>query len=360
VGRNWCLLTLACALLPALAGAQIRLEDPARPLRLEIGGVVQPRYEHTSRQGEEDLSSFFMRRVRLDLRGSVLDPRLTFRILPELNRSATLRDAWLDFAFSPQARVRFGQLQVPFQWHRFVSPSRQHFAERGLPSETFGFPDGRDIGVLFHGESPGRTMAWGVGIFDGAGRNIQHSHSSGHMATGRLGVALLGDLPREEGDLARRPTPGLAFGLGLQGATRNEVRAWDLGRSPGGNRRANWATATLDASFRWNGASLVAEVYRRRVDPDDPAVDRYDGEAFHLSAGYFLVPGRLEGVARYSELHLDREAPGTREREWGVGLNLSHRGHDSKVRAQYLAHERQIAGVFRTTGTFLVDYYLQF
>ena len=326
--------------------------------RLHIGGWLQPRYEYQDRSDRDPAatSSFFLRRLRLDIRGHVFTPDLTFRIMTEHARTSNLRDGWINYAFGPALQVRFGQFTVPFQWHRFVGPRRQHFAERGVPSETFGWFQGRDVGVMTHGRLFDDNVVYGIGLFDGAGRNVATSNSDGHMATGRVTWALLGSVPREESDYAWSTEPQLSIGAGVQGAWENEVRAWDLGRSPVGNERADWITATLDARFAWRGFSLVGDVYHRHVAPDDPAVAAYDGWAYMISAGYFVLPERQEVVGRYSQLRLDRNDADTREREWGVGWNLYHRGHDWKTRLNLLRHDFADAHDHR----FLVEHHLQF
>ncbi len=88
-------------------GFYLRVRDDA--FRLNIGGWIQPRFEFQRRSDAENKSSFYMRRVRLDLRGHVFTDRLTFRIMPELARTANLRDGWINYAFRPWAQVRFGQ-----------------------------------------------------------------------------------------------------------------------------------------------------------------------------------------------------------------------------------------------------------
>jgi phosphate-selective porin OprO and OprP len=324
--------------------------------RLNIGGWVQARYAYERDSEGEDTSSFLIRRARLDIRGHVISPNLTFRIMPDLSRTATLRDAWINYAFKRTLQVRAGQFTVPFQWHRYVSPRRQHFAERSVPSETFGFPNGRDVGVMLHGAGEDRRWGYGVGFFDGAGRNVARSNSDGNMASGRFSYALFGQLPREESDFGWSEEPMLAVGIGGQGAWRNEVRAWDLGRSAAGNQRADWVTGTADLRFAWRGFSIASEGHLRRVDPDDSAVSSYDGWAGVVSAGYMIVPGRYEIVGRYSELRLDRDARDTREREWGVGLNIYHAAHDWKTRINLL--RRGFAG--RHELGFLVEHHVEF
>jgi phosphate-selective porin OprO and OprP len=307
--------------------------------RLNIGGWIQPRYEYTFRSNDnENISSFYMRRVRLDISGHVFNPALTFRIMPEFARTANLRDAWINYEFERELQARFGQYTVPFQWHRYIAPRRQHFAERSNVSETFGFPQGRDIGLGFHGINKNQTFSYGAGFFDGAGRNIELSNSSGNMASGRVNFSLLGTLPREESDLAWSDEPQLSFGAGLQGATRSEVREWDLGRSLTADRRVDWGTATGDVRVALKGFSVAGEGFVRRVSPKDSLVDSYTGAGWGFTGGYFIIPKQYEFVGRYNHLRLDNDDGDTRETEWGLGLNIYHNGHDWKTRLNFLSY----------------------
>jgi hypothetical protein len=324
--------------------------------RLNIGGWLQPRFEYRGISSGPDASGFTLRRVRLDFTGQVLDENLTFRIMSEHARTSNLRDAWINYAFSPTTQVRVGQFNVPFQWHRFIGPTRQHFAERGMPSETFGFPNGRDIGVMVHGRNPANTFTYGAGFFDGSGRNVAIVEGTGHMVSARGTWALQGTVPREDSDYAFSETPGLTLGAGVQAAWKSDVRDWDLGASATGDNQADWVSGTADVSFRRRGFSVVVDGYLRRVTPNDPLVGAYTGSAYMVSAGYFIAPKQYEVVARWSQSHLDRDDPETSRDEWGLGLNIYHRGHDWKTRINYL-NDRMFGG---TTGTFLVEFHLQF
>lgn len=332
------------------------LESADGTYRLTLGGRIQPRYELVDPTDAEETSSFFLRRVRLDVQGHLMDERLTFRFMPELAGEVSLRDAWLNYAFDPRLELRAGQLVVPFHWHRAISGNRQHFAERSRPSETFGFPRGYDAGVAVHGRNRANTLHYGVGLFDGAGRNVRDSDSSGHMASARGAWAITGTVPQEEPDLAHSAEFGTNVGLGLQGAVRNEARAWDLGRSDAANPRADFGAVTGDVSVRWRGFSAFAEGYLRRVHPDASGVDAYTGNAHTLGTGFFVVPRRFEVVPRRSDLRLDRDAPLTRERQWGLGLNAYPADHSWKTHGQILRTSE--AARSRTVGP--VQIHLQF
>ena len=338
-------------------GFFVRSAEEAFELRLN--GRVQLRYQYEQHDGEEDLSSFYVRRLRLDFTGFVLDPAWTFRIMPDFARDASLRDGWVNYAHTPALQLRAGQFYVPFQWQRSVAGSRQHFVERGLPSRDFGFPDGYDIGVMLHGRATDRRWAYGLGVFDGAGRNVKESHSNGNMASARVARALTGGLPREESDYALSETPQWAVGFGVQAANQNEVRAWDLGRSDpdAPDRRADWAAVTADTRLAYRGFSLAVEGYWRGVEPRAAEVDDYDGWAYMVTAGWFVLPERCEITGRYSQQRDDRDDAETERTEWGAGVNIYFAGHHRKLRLQHL---NQTHGTDGHDRFFIIEQHLQF
>lgn len=347
---------LAHALAPGHAGAQIVLEDPERTLRIEMGGWIQPRYEFAWNQPDEDLSSFYLRRVRLDFNGHIFTPRFTFRLQPEFSHGGDLRDAYFDYEFSDVLAVTFGKYSIPFEWR--VSPRRDPFTERDLATSRFGSPS-RDVGVMLHGMLPRRRLEYALGLFDGNAGRTRPSNSSGHMLSGRLGYALAGEIPREETDPQRLAEGNFVLGLGLEAANRNELRDWSLGRSLAGERRGDWGTVVLDGLFQRRGFSIIAKHFRRSILPADPAVDAYDGFASVLIAAYTVQPG-VEVVGRGSTLQWDNADPDTRETEWAVALNAYHRGHDLKSRVHYGYWTTHGPGLLRSERVLVAELSLQF
>lgn len=303
---------------------------------LKVNGRIEPRYEYRSSDSAEDTSSFYLRRARLDFQGHVYEPRLTFRVMAEFARTASLRDGWINYSWRREFGLRVGQMTVPFQRQRAISGSRQHFTERGQPSEAFGVPGGYDIGVMLHGTGPERRWRYGVGIFDGSGRNTKESNSSGNLVSGRVSRAIAGQLTADESDLARSASPQVAVGAGLQGATKNELRDWSLDRSD--DREADFLAATADIHLAWKGFSAAFDYYLRRVFPE--ATGDYTGDGFLVTAGYLFPGGRFEPVLRYSDLSLDRKDPSTRAKEVGAGLNVYHRGNNFKTRINYFRQDQ--------------------
>ncbi|MFA9479572.1 porin [Phycisphaerales bacterium AB-hyl4] len=325
--------------------------------RLNIGALLQPRYVYTHRAGDaEDSSTFTINRAQLDFAGHVFDPRFTFRLMPEFARDPEMLDAWVNFAFMDQLQVRAGQFTVPFQWHRVITHRRQHFSQRGLASETFGVPGGYDIGLMVHGRGSQRDWDYALGFFGGEGRNVGITEGTGHMAVARMSYALMGTLPTAESDITTMDGPGLSVGGGLLGAWDNTLRDWDRGQSLVGDTAGDWLAATADVHYRWLGISLAADGYWRHVSPSDSAVASYDGWGFGVSAGYTFMPELYEVVARVGQAMADTNVGDTRQREYGIGLNIYHEGHAWKTRLNYLYLDTPLGD----SGRFILEHHLDF
>lgn len=329
---------------------------------LSLDGRVQPRYEFTDSSGtKENNSSFYLRRVRLNVTGEVTES-VSFRFMPELAREASMRDVWVNIAFSDQAQLRMGQFPLPFHWHRYVSSSMQHFVERGVPSLQLAYPTGYDKGLMLHGKASNESFEYEVGVFDGGGRNTKFSPSDGHVFSGRLTSAIIGELPNSEGEIYRSEFPNLALAGGIQGGNKNEGRDWDLQNIGGGHERADFLSFTADFHFQYQGFSLASDFYQRFVDPEDPAIDAFEGRGYMVTAGITILPGALEAVGRFSELHLDNDLSDSHRQEWGGGLNIYHDDHDLKTHVQYLRDGQagpQVEG-FEWTGSFIVQHHILF
>lgn len=323
------------------AQARVTIENPDQPMRLEIGGILQPRFEVgiTDPGGEGDvLTTFRFKRARLDFRGWAYTEALTFRFYPDISASPSVRDAWVDYRVSPGFRLRMGRFNVPFHWHRFASSTRQLFAERALAGNEFGFRSGRDIGLMFHGSNDAATLAYAVGAFDGTGQRYA-AHGEGLMVTGRTAAALVGSLRNQEASTSPVDEVTLTVGLGGQAAFANRLRDWATpmgGAEDGQLQEANWVTGTFDLQFWVGGLSLTGDLFVRHVDPADTAVDDYLGLGFGANAGFLLIPERLDVVARYSRAQLDLASDASTLQEIAGGFDIFHRAHNWKTRINYV------------------------
>ena len=169
-----------------LINGRFFIQSPDKKYRLNIGGRIQPRFTFERREDDDNLSEFRFRRLRLDLRGHVVSPDISFRIMPELRDNARLDTAYINFGLSDTFQLRVGQYNIPFAWERDVSSSRHQLTERSVANNIFQWPGGggKDVGLTLHGQ-PVDDIRYGVGVFGGQGRNLAGEETDGVMLSGR-------------------------------------------------------------------------------------------------------------------------------------------------------------------------------
>jgi hypothetical protein len=330
--------------------------SPDDRFSLSLGGRLQPRYEYERREGASNLSSFSMRRIRLDFRGHAHSPDLTYRIMPELARTASMRDGYVNYRKNEGLELRFGQFSVPFSWEREVSSNRHQFMERSLAHAEFEWKDGRDLGLMLHGE-PKENLRYGVGIFGGDGQNVSKSSTDGHLLTARLGASARGEFPESEVLVTPLDEPNLTFGLGIGYANKNAARDWH--RWTPDNQTAHLFTTTADAHFQLNRFSSHLMGFYRDVETREGA-PAYDGFGATLHVAYLLRPERLSGSLRYSYSEPNRSQRQERARELLAGLQLFQFGHNAKIYFDLGRIQRHDGNQWIDTDTFRTQYQLLF
>lgn len=177
----WAMLLLALVpLAPDVARAQ---ETPLRitsdALRLDVGGRVQTQLNTTSVDTEPD-AEIFLRRVRLELELGVSE-LVSGRLQPDFaGDRVSLKDAYVQLAFSPALRVLAGKAHRPFGLLEQTSAVRILPIERGASirgvggfdeyrlMNSLGYSD-RDIGFQVLGAPRGAPLSfsYAAGVFAG-------------------------------------------------------------------------------------------------------------------------------------------------------------------------------------------------
>ncbi len=284
-------------------------------------------------------------------------------------------DAYLDFTQNPNLSVRVGQLFVPFDRLRTIREFSLQMADR--PRVVSELTLDRDIGAYAYSDHLGGAnskWAYRVGLFGGSGIHQLAAHPPGGLAVARLELRPLGPVDDDsEGDLERRATPGLAFGVGAAynlGTTRarsTTSTVWTAGT-------ADYLHLAADAVFKWHGVSWETEVVLR--DASEDALQGTDADGLPITeytrSGWGLVtqPGwmlsrKAEIVARYGRLqafegtdpaYLDDVA--ARANEVGLGANCYLNQHRFKVQGGLsgLFGDAQALPDAEWTATVLVDF----
>jgi hypothetical protein len=80
-------------------------------------------------------------------------------------------DVFVNYGPSPWANVQVGQYYLPFTLENRISDNTTPFLERSLAVRNLGAPLQRDIGAMFWGESPERSVYYAVALLNGDGPN---------------------------------------------------------------------------------------------------------------------------------------------------------------------------------------------
>ncbi len=112
--------------------------------------------------------TFTLRRVRPIFEGTLWKD-IDFKIVPDFGGgSSSLQDAYLDFKFLPEFKVRAGRFKSPFGIERLQSCSDTLFNELGLPSNL---TPNYDIGAAIFGDLYEGKLGYTLGVLNGAADN---------------------------------------------------------------------------------------------------------------------------------------------------------------------------------------------
>jgi len=317
----------------------------------------------------EDLAFFSMHSARLVFEGFAFSPNSQYFVQfrndtnsstrqPGATRSTTqLYDAYLTLTQIPWANLRVGQYRTHFGRQEFTPEMQLQFVDRGFVSGAF-VPSGldrRDQGITMFSDQATYPINYAVGVFNGVGINLNRlglstpGNANELMYVGRITADVLGKPGYAEGDLVASPTPHLAVGVsygyngGLQtnttGAGSNNQISTALA-SRGNGRLLNQGivdigTGGLDAIVKYKGFSLQAEGFVRNIDTHDHSRRIGNATGYYAQGGYFVLPGQLEVVGRWSAMDPDTRAAQDLLTSGVGGLNWYVNGHEHKMQLDY-------------------------
>lgn len=230
-------------------------------------------------KSESDLSAqsidFVVRRLRLNITGQLIDPRLAFKIQlsfarADQNYSTTqgpniVRDAVVYWNFSRNLQIGFGQTKLPGNRQRVISSADLEFPDRSIVNGAFNLD--RDFGIQGFWRPIDNDIVVNLkaAVSQGRGRNQQPSVGGGLAYTGRIEVLPLGAFKNGgdyiEGDLEHEQHPKLSFGLSGQ-LNKNMGRTHgELGTDLYSVTEAT--TVYADALMKWSGLAVYGEFAAR-------------------------------------------------------------------------------------------------
>jgi len=307
--------------------------------------------------------SFLTRRSRLKFDGYAYSPKLKYKIeLGLSNRDLSgasqytsnapryILDAVLQWNFYQNFELWFGQTKLPGNRERVISSGNLQQVDRSLLNSRFTID--RDFGFqLRHHFNLTNTFVVKeiFSLAQGEGRNITTGNLGGHQYTGRIELLPFGNFASKGdytgGDLKREKKPKLAIGFSYD-HNNNAVKT----RSNQGSYmtidgvedayfETNINTVFLDAMFKYNGISLMAEysdrtasdAFAKNSDGSLTGDEVQVGKGLNLQMGY-LFNNDIELSGRYTHIELDKNITGKNpESQYTLGLSKYIVGHKLKV-----------------------------
>ncbi|UJR83448.1 porin [Sandaracinus amylolyticus] len=316
-------------------GAFVRNAD--RSFSLQIGLLVQMRYQLSSTPDPARESEFIVRMVRPQLRGTVLAPWIRYFVQPELaGQSARLLDLQIDIQPHEAIGLRAGQFLTPFS-RTFTTPvPRLLFPDFSIANDAFRAD--RDTGAMLFGTPFEGLLEYYVGIFNGNRIDQGGNDDDQMLYMARLVASPLGRVALDETPALAAHVPfRISFGVNgyLGEITRTEARVDATTGLP--------ATATLgiehqrtlgaDVALQWETLALQAELYYRDATLVDGTTRDAIGGYAHL-AWMFFRP-YLEVAARVSVVDPDLASGGDVQRVIEGLINFYALGNHLKLQLRY-------------------------
>lgn len=308
--------------LTILNRVQVRWTHEMPDDRVQLPGTTE---------GGGSRGSFRIRRAKTELSGWFYRPELTYELQlswagPEPGASTTspLEDFILNYDFSKEKALQLavGQFKVPLGRQELTSSNKLQFTDRDILS--FEFTRGRDVGLQLHGVVAGGKLEYRAGVFNGNPASRITNDNDKYQYNARVVFMPWGDPGYSEGDFESTDRPLLAVGAQLE---HNNLH--------GATNADDFKTRILgaDLSFKYRGASLFAEYFDRRRDPE--SAPTFDSDGFHVQGGYFVVRDRFEVAARYAWFDPTSAIADNDRTEVGGAVNYYVRKHLLKLQADF-------------------------
>jgi len=312
-----------------------------------------PHYE----EFESGDSNFLIRRARLKFDGFAFSPKLVYKLEVGLsnrdisgtsvytgNTPRYVMDAVLKWNFFENFELWAGQTKLPGNRERVISSANLETVDRSLVNSRFNID--RDMGMQLHHSIELGTnflIREAFAFSQGEGRNVTTGNLGGYQYTGRVEALPFGDFSDYTGaDLSREQTPKLSVGLTYDhnsNAVRTRSNSGTYMVNDLGFHEADINTLFLDAMFKYNGWSVMAEYADR--ESDNPVAVNSDGtptgavvnvgDGFNIQSGY-VFKNNFQVTGRYTTIGLEEEITGAGiETQYTLGLSKYLVGHKLKV-----------------------------
>jgi len=341
----------------------IYVQQRGSEIKLVLGGFIQVNFEDSDAfafQGNFGLSAikdrFRLRRARVNLTGDFAE-QFDFKVEGDFgqgdginsNRTAfSGTDIWLNWHQLPGAQIKVGQWKAPFGLDQLTPDTSLYTIERTLPTGAIT-PD-RQIGAQLWGKpftniwpEQKDLLTYYAGIFNGNGKNTTVNDNNNFMYVGRLESTLFKDVFGK----------GSFLKLGGDVLNSRDDKGTNISQSgnllvnadgslspftlPGADERTAWS---VDAWLKVGPFDLIGEylqekVNGRTVNGVPPGFADFTTDGYYVTAGYFLIPKKLQAVAQWQYLNPGQKGDDGLYSILG-GLNYYIHGDDLKLMVNYI------------------------
>ncbi|WP_268224076.1 porin [Sinomicrobium oceani] len=362
------LLVISILMVPLFGAAQIYLDkynfgeglnfSGEKGYKMRLEGFIQPYMETKRYTGTDDselYNRFRMRRLRMQLSGSLADEKLSYRLRLDLSgtseadldeaNSNILLDAYIRYSIDDNLSVTFGQKSTPTDNRELnINSQTLQLPERSRITSVFSTI--REFGVFLDGTyriTPGGMyLRPAVAITNGDGQNAFKKDYGGLKYGGRLDFLPFGLFSNfgqfREADIVRERTPKLVVGMNY---SYNDGVSSRRGRNSGSILYLNdrneeelpdYIKLGVDFMFKYQGFSMLGEYVKgsakvskditQRVRNDGSVSSGFEidgqqhvanyiknrmmlGEGYNIQAGYIFT-NLISVDARYTHLRADK------------------------------------------------------
>lgn len=330
------------------------LESPDGNNRLQIGGQIQFRYNANFRDnpdtGTSTESGFQFRRTRIDFRGRVIDPRLTFRLQTQFSRNGgagNIANLQFGYQLTDELGLTVGRYKAPFLKEEMHSSGRQLAAERSSINNVFTGARSTGVQLDYSGDT---IRAYGM-VNDGFGTGLRRFDADDSTArlglTGRVEAKLAGEWGQYRDFVGWSEDP---FGLFVGAAGHWEHNRTNRLGGPFDDTR-DFATWTVDAAaYYQNFSAFAAFVGRHDLEVADFA-DRYSDYGV-LVQGAYNINDRIAPFVRYEWLMPDSARTFDDGRSFHdihlvtAGVNYYLYGHAAKLTTDVVWTPNSLSGFY--------------
>ena len=299
--------------------------------KMTVGGFLQGQAEFghspdTRWNGVRD--RFFFRRARIYVAGSFAED-FDFKAELDLQGNtlgastgnlARANEIFINWRKYPAANVRFGQLKPAFGAETLLSDTKMLTIERALASERL--TDGRNLAAGMAGELFDKKFSYYAVVANGNGSNVSANDNNKFQKSARVAFTPVA-------------TAQDKVTLGVNGlwTTDTAVSKSDLGLA-GNLFTGSRSMAGLDAQWVHGPLDVSAEWLHGNFRPSGTA--SFTAEGWHATAGYFVLPSKLQVVFRTESFDPNTAIGGNTFRTHTFGLNYYVKGDDIKFGVDYL------------------------